>query len=99
MLIMDEEGAKPTRVSAKTGVYREDSKILNLSGGVKLNNGDVNFATASSVFNTLTGELEGSGEIQGAGALGEIIAKSYGVYDKGERMVFKGAVHSHFESR
>jgi lipopolysaccharide export system protein LptC len=98
MLILDEEGERPVRVSAKSGVYREDAKVLNLEGGVKLNGGDVNFATASSVFNTATGELEGTGEIQGAGALGEIIAKSYGVYDKGERMVFKGGVHTRVES-
>lgn len=98
MLILDEEGERPVRVSAKAGIYREDAKVLNLSGGVKLNGGDVNFATATSVFNTATGELEGSGEIQGAGALGEIIAKSYGVYDKGERMVFKGGVHTRVES-
>lgn len=99
MLVLDEEGDRPVRVSAKAGVYREEAKILNLEGGVKLNGGDLNFTTASSVFNTATGELEGNGEIQGAGALGEIIAKSYGVYDKGERMVFKGGVHSRIESK
>ena len=99
MLILDEEGEHPVRVSANAGVYREDARVLNLSGGVKLNGGEVNFATASSVFNTATGELEGTGEIQGAGPLGEIIAKSYGVYDKGERMVFKGGVHTHLESK
>ena len=80
-------------------MFQEDAKILHLSGGVKLNGGDLNFSTAASIFNTATGELEGSGEIRGAGALGEIIAKSYGVYDKGERMVFKGGVHSRVESR
>lgn len=99
MLVLDEEGDRPVRVSAKAGVYREEAKVLNLEGGVKLNGGDLNFTTASSVFNTATGELEGHGEIQGAGALGEIIAKSYGVYDKGERMVFKGGVHSRIESK
>ncbi len=99
MLVLDEEGDRPVRVSARSGVYREEAKILNLEGGVKLNGGDLNFTTASSIFNTATGELEGNGEIQGAGALGEIIAKSYGVYDKGERMVFKGGVHSRIESK
>ncbi|MDO8379800.1 LPS export ABC transporter periplasmic protein LptC [Phenylobacterium sp.] len=98
MLILDEEGPRPTRISAKAGVYREDKRVLNLEGGVKLNGGDVNFSTATSIFNTATGELEGAGEIRGAGALGEIIAKSYGVYDKGERMVFKGGVHTRVES-
>ena len=52
------------------------------------------FATAASLFDTKTGEVEGSGPIQGAGGLGEINAKSYGVYDKGDRMVFKGGVHT-----
>jgi len=98
MLVLDEEGEHPVRVSAGSGVYREDARVLNLQGGVKLNGGDINFATATSVFNTATGELEGQGQIQGAGALGEIIAKSYGVYDKGERMVFKGGVHTRVES-
>ncbi len=98
MLILDEEGEHPVRISAQAGIYREDARVLNLEGGVKLNGGDINFSTASSVFNTATGELEGNGEITGAGALGEIIAKSYGVYDKGDRMVFKGGVHTHLDS-
>ena len=98
MLILDEEGSNPTRVSSQSGVYREDAHTLNLDGGVKLNGGDVNFSTASSIFNTATGVLEGAGEIQGMGALGEIIAKSYGVYDKGDRLVFKGGVRTRVES-
>jgi hypothetical protein len=28
------------------------------------------------------------------GVVGEINAKSYGVYDQGDRMVFKGGVHT-----
>ena len=58
----------------------------------------MNFSTASSIFNTATGVLEGKGEIQGMGALGEIIAKSYGVYDKGDRLVFKGGVRTRVEA-
>jgi lipopolysaccharide export system protein LptC len=98
-LILDEEGPSPMRVSAKSGVYREDDKVLNLAGGVMLNGAETNFQTASSVFNTATGELEGMGEIAGAGTLGEIIAKSYGVYDKGERIVFKGGVRARIDSK
>jgi lipopolysaccharide export system protein LptC len=94
MLILDEEGAHPTRISAQSGIYREDRRVLNLKGGVKLNGGDLNFETATSVFNTATGELEGQGQISGGGSLGEIIAKSYGVYDKGDRLVFKGGVRT-----
>ena len=99
MLILDEEGEHPMHLSARSGVYREDRRMLNLDGGVRLNGDDISFSTVSSIFNTATGELEGLGQIQGAGPLGEIIAKSYGVYDKGERMVFRGGVHTRVESR
>jgi len=97
-LILDEQGAHPTRVSAKAGVYRETDRVLKLEGGVKLNGADASFSTAASVFDTATGELAGSGPISGSGSLGEIIAKSYGVYDKGERMVFKGGVRARIDT-
>ena len=44
-------------------------------------------------------ELEGQGQISGVGSLGEITAKSYGVYDKGERLVFKGGVRGRLDSK
>lgn len=98
-LILDAEGVNPTRVTAKSGVYKEDRQMLNLDGGVKMSGGDVTFDTVSSIFNTATGELEGQGQISGASQLGEITAKSYGVYDKGERLVFKGGVRGRFDSK
>ena len=98
-LILDAEGVNPTRVTAKSGVYNEDRQMLNLDGGVKMSGGDVTFDTASSIFNTATGELEGEGLISGASSLGEITAKSYGVYDKGERLVFKGGVRGRIDSK
>ena len=57
------------------------------------------FATAASVFDAKTGEVVGSGPIQGAGGLGEISAESYGVYGKGDRMVFKGGVRTRLEQK
>lgn len=98
-LILDAEGVNPTRVTSKTGVFSEDRGMLNLDGGVKMGGGDVAFETPSSIFNTATGELEGQGEIAGASSLGEITAKSYGVYDKGERLVFKGGVRGRIDSK
>jgi lipopolysaccharide export system protein LptC len=98
-LILDAEGENPVRITAKAGVYREDRRVLNLDGGVKMTGGDLNFDTASSIFNTATGELEGQGQISGAGSLGEITAKSYGVYDKGDRLVFKGGVRGRLDSK
>lgn len=98
-LILDEGGENPAKITAKAGVYREDRRVLNLEGGVKMVSGALNFDTASSIFNTATGELEGQGQISGVGSLGEITAKSYGVYDKGDRLVFKGGVRGRIDSK
>lgn len=93
-LVLDEDGANPTRISSGKGVYHEGTRRLQLEGGVRLSTNDQTFDTATSLYNTATGELSGSGPIQGVGSLGEIAAKSYGVYNKGERMIFKGGVRA-----
>ena len=98
-LVLDAEGESPSKVTAKTGVYSEDLRVLNLDGGVKMSGSNADFNTQSSIFNTATGELEGQGQIAGVGPLGEITAKSYGVYDKGERLVFKGGVRGRLDSK
>jgi lipopolysaccharide export system protein LptC len=93
-LVLDDQGPDPLRITAAKGVYHEDTRKLEVSGGVRLAGATAAFDTAASLFDTRTGELVGSGPIHGAGPLGEIEAKSYGVYDKGARMVFKGGVHT-----
>lgn len=98
-LVLDAEGESPSRVTSKTGVYSEDRRVLNLDGGVKMSGSNADFNTQSSIFNTATGELEGQGQISGVGPLGEITAKSYDVYDKGERLVFKGGVRGRLDSK
>lgn len=98
-LVLDEQGPDPLRVTAHAGIYNENDRLLNVSGGVRLSSSKGAFDTASSLFDTRTGELVGSGPIQGSGAIGEITAQSYGVYGKGERMVFKGGVHTRFDQK
>ncbi|MDO8900414.1 MAG: LPS export ABC transporter periplasmic protein LptC [Phenylobacterium sp.] len=91
-MVLDGEGLSPMRLSAQSGVFHEGDGVLRLQGDVSLNDQDASFDTGSAVFDTSTGVLEGEGLITGAGPLGEIRAKSYGVYDNGQRMVFKGGV-------
>jgi lipopolysaccharide export system protein LptC len=98
-LVLDEEGPDPLRITGGAGVYHEGTRTLEVSGGVHLSGAKAAFETAESLFDTRTGELVGSGPIQGSGSLGEITAKSYGVYDKGDRMVFKGGVHTRLDSQ
>jgi lipopolysaccharide export system protein LptC len=98
-LVLDEEGPDPLRITGGAGVYHEGNRKLEVSGGVHLSGAKAAFETAESLFDTRTGELVGSGPIQGSGPLGEITAKSYGVYDKGDRMVFKGGVHTRLDKQ
>jgi lipopolysaccharide export system protein LptC len=98
MLVLDERGPEPMRLSGRSGEFHEQTGQLKLSGGVRLIWPQATFDTATSVFETTTGELAGSGPISGTGPLGDIDAKSYGVYDKGERMIFKGGVRARIES-
>ena len=99
VLVLRRDPAEPIRVSSKTGDYNESRHLLKLAGDVRLNGGDVSFLTGASTFDTALGELVGDGTIQGVGSLGEINAKSYGVYDKGDRLVFGGGVSTRLEPR
>jgi lipopolysaccharide export system protein LptC len=98
-LVLDKDGPDPLRITAAKGVYHEGTRKLEVSGGVRLAGARGAFDTAESLFDTKTGELIGPGAIHGSGPLGEIDAKSYGVYDKGARMVFKGGVHTVLNSK
>lgn len=99
VLLLRRDPGEPIRVSARTGDFNESEHILKLKGDVRLNSGDISFATGASTFDTALGELIGDGAIQGVGSLGEINAKSYGVYDRGDRLVFGGGVSTRLEPR
>lgn len=98
-LLIDAESPRPTRLSAARGVMHEGDGKLTLDGGVQLNGTDLSVATASSVYDTATGVLQGQGDIAGRTPLGDVNAKSYGVYDEGERMIFRGDVRGRIQSK
>lgn len=98
-LVLDENGPDQMRINGADGVFHEQSGKLELSNGVRMEDAENAFTTAASLFDTKTGEVVGSGPIQGAGGLGEIQAQSYGVYGKGETMVFKGGVRTRLETK
>jgi len=98
-LLLDEGGPDEMRINGADGVFHEQNGKLELSNGVRMADAKNAFDTAASLFDTKTGEVVGSGPIQGAGGLGEIRAESYGVYGKGERMVFKGGVRTRLETK
>ena len=99
VLVLRREPEEPLRVSSLKGDYNESDHLLKLNGDVRLNGGDISFLTGAANFDTALGELVGDGAIQGVGSLGEINAKSYGVYDRGDRLVFGGGVSTRLEPR
>ena len=98
-LVLDENGPDMLRMNGADGIFHEQDGKLELTNGVNMTAARNSFATAASLFDTKTGEVIGSGPIQGAGGLGEIRAESYGVYNKGESMVFKGGVRTRLETK
>ncbi len=93
---LDVDGVNPTHVQANGGVYQEDQRKLNLTGGVQLRDGrGYNFTTPTAVVDTTTGQVAGNSGVKGDGPLGRISASSYGVYDRGRRIVMRGDVHAH----
>ena len=98
-LVLDEQGPDPLRLMSTAGVYHEGTYQLDLHGGVRLVGSKAAFDTATSLYDTKTGTITGSGPIQGSGSLGEINAKSYAIYDKGNRVIFKGGVHTRLDRK
>lgn len=98
MVTLDAEGANPTHIEAGKGVYRENQKSMDLQGDVLLQDGRGNsFTTPRAVIDTKTGVVSGDQGVKGTGPLGRIDASSYGVYDSGKRIVFKGRVHARID--
>ena len=93
---LDADGVNPTQAQATQGVYREDQRKLALTGQVQVQDQrGYSFTTPQAVVDTSTGLVSGDQGVTGHGPLGQIVASSYGVYDRGERIVLKGDVHAH----
>jgi lipopolysaccharide export system protein LptC len=94
-MVFDTENVKESHISADQGVYRQDTRILNLRGHVSLrdSSGD-DFKTEQAIVDTAHGTIAGQGRVTGTGPTGAITAQSFTVYDQGQRVVFRGNVHS-----
>jgi len=92
--------ADETRVRAKHGAYREDSRILNLTGDVHLDDASgYHFVTEHALIDTQTDNVDGEQHIDGFGPLGRIAASSYAIREGGARVFFQGQVKTRIYSR
>ncbi|MBV8681574.1 MAG: LPS export ABC transporter periplasmic protein LptC [Caulobacteraceae bacterium] len=92
---LDNPQGRPSTLVADTGVYHEDTRILLLRGHVRATDAQSGkFASDEAVVNTRTGSVVGPQALQSSSNTGALQSRSFDVYDKGDRMVFKGGVHA-----
>lgn len=99
-MILEAAGKPPIKVSGGRGVYREDTKQLEIQGGVNFQDGrGSNFRSDNAKVDTQAGVVSGQNAVSGSGPLGQITASSYAVHDGGSRVVFSGGVRVHMENK
>jgi lipopolysaccharide export system protein LptC len=95
VLTLDSGGPTWTIVKADSGIYRQDTGILDLHGAVNLDDYKGNhLATEHAVVDTKKNNVDGDTPISGHGPLGSINASSYSLRDGGAYLLFKGRVKS-----
>jgi len=97
---LDMDGTHPSTLTADTGVFHEDTRLLYLKGHVKADNAKTSqFATDEAVVNTQTGVVSGPAALSSQTPAGDLQSRSFDVLDKGNRIVFKGGVHARLSGR
>ena len=97
---LDVNGTHPSTLAADTGVYHEDTRLLYLQGHVKANNAETSkFPTDEAVVNTQTGTVTGPAALSSQTPVGDLQSRGFDVFDKGNRVVFKGGVHARLNGR
>ena len=95
VLTLGAGGPMWTVVKADTGVYLQDTGMLDLHGAVTLDDYKGNhLVTEHAVVDTKKNDVEGDSRISGHGPLGSIDASSYSLKDGGAYLLFKGRVKS-----
>ena len=92
---LDVDGIHPSTLTADSGVYQEDTRILDLKGHVRGSDAKTShFATDEAIVNTRTGSVTGAGPVSSQTSQGDVKSNAFDAYDKGDRVVFKGGVHA-----
>ncbi|WP_371396751.1 LPS export ABC transporter periplasmic protein LptC [Fretibacter rubidus] len=91
-------GAAVSKVVAKTGVYNDIDKVLDLSGDVDLNTDD-GYACQTSQARILARDkaIDGNAPIACQGNFGTVNGNEYAITDNYKRFVFKGGMSAVIE--
>jgi len=92
---LDVNGAHPSRMTADHGIYREDTRILQLRGNVRVDDGRAStIATNDATVDTRAGTVVGDQRVASQTTVGSIQAGQYQVQDRGDRVIFRGGVRA-----
>lgn len=81
-------------LTARSGKYRQKSKILDLTGSVSLfHDQGFELRTEAARVDLAKGVAEGTQPVQGHGSAGFIEAEGFRVLDRGTRIIFTGKAH------
>ena len=95
-LALELSPTKRGSASADRGVYQEKTRLLNLNGKVKFDDGAGNhFLSDKAEVDTKTWAIHGESGVVGEGPIGRITASSYAITDDGKRALFTGGVKAH----
>lgn len=96
VMLLDNPGAPPTRMVARTGALDQTVHTLVLDGDVVGDNGQGSiFRSQHAVIDTDGGAVRGDSAVEGVGPLGRITASAYSISPHGDHIMFSGGVHSH----
>lgn len=97
---MDVDGQHPSTLTADNGVYREDTRILKLTGHVRVDDSKAStVATDEAIVDTRAGTINGHASIAASGPAGAIQGGSYTASDKGDHLILRGGVHAQLKAR
>ncbi len=95
IMVVGAETSMPRRIMARKGSYDEKTRLLRLTGDVRIDDGAGNrVATNDTTIDTRTGLAVGQKGIAADGPVGQVSADSYTVKDNGDRIEFKGRVRT-----
>ena len=90
----------PLKVTAASGVYLETTQVMTLEGSVRLDDpsGWV-FNTEKAVIDTRRDLISGDKPVTGVGPTQRISADTYAIYNRGERILFRGKTRTQLNTR
>jgi lipopolysaccharide export system protein LptC len=100
VIMMDVDSAHPKTLTADHGVYDEGTRLLRLTGHVRVDDAAAStVATEEALVDTRAGTVSGVSALNGSGPMGLIHAGSYSAAEKGQELILRGGVHAQLKGR